>query len=210
LEIVGVVKDSDTVHLGHPEEPFLYLLPTTAEQLRLKVLVHSRMDNAAAAEAIRTAVRSIDPELTVRVSPLQQNIGVWVTPSLLGVTFASVMAGLALLIASIGIYGTVAYSVGKRTREIGIRIALGAADADILRMVLRQIIRPVVAGAAVGVVASFAASSLLTLLLFGVSRFDAAAYFSVVAFLISVALLASYLPARRALRVDPMAAIRHE
>jgi hypothetical protein len=210
LEIVGVARDSDTVHLGRADEPYVYLLAGPANQLRKQVLVHSRAEFTATAAAIRAAVQEADADATVQIAPLHENLELFFAPSRIGVGFASLMGGLALLISAIGIYGTVAYSVGKRTREIGIRIALGAKSPDVLRIVLQQILRPVVIGATAGLLASLAASRLLTVLLFGMSPFDIRAYVGVVAFLSAVALLASYLPARRALKIDPMNAIRHE
>jgi putative ABC transport system permease protein len=123
---------------------------------------------------------------------------------------SAALGGLGLMLAAIGIYGTVAYSVARRTREIGIRMTLGARSIDVLRLILRGAMRPIVLGAGVGMVICAAVSRILASLLFGVSPLDAIAYVSVAMFLLGVALLASYLPARRALRVDPMVALRHE
>lgn len=210
VEIVGIARDTDTVHLGRSDEPYVYLLYGKDDELRLQVLVRQGGEFKSSAEAIRSAVREIDPDLGVRVAPLKDGMEVWYAPSRMGITFTAALAALALIISSIGIYGTVAYSVGRRTREIGIRIALGAGHHGVVRMLLRQAMRPVMIGALIGFAASIAASQAITTLLYGMSRFDPLAYVLVVAFLSGVALFASYLPARRALRVDPMTAIRHE
>jgi putative ABC transport system permease protein len=121
-----------------------------------------------------------------------------------------VFAGVALVLAAIGIYGVIAYSVAQRTREIGIRMALGAQRADMLGMILRQSVTLVIVGLVIGLVASFAATRLLKSLLYGVGTTDVGTYALVVFVLGAAALLASYIPARRAMRVDPMVALRHE
>jgi putative ABC transport system permease protein len=121
-----------------------------------------------------------------------------------------VFAGTALLLAAIGIYGVIAYSVTQRTREIGIRMALGAQRRDMLGMVLRQSLTVVVIGIAIGLLAAFASTRLLASLLYGVGANDALTYASVVFLLGTAALLASYIPARRAMKVDPMIALRYE
>jgi putative ABC transport system permease protein len=121
-----------------------------------------------------------------------------------------VFAGVALVLAAIGIYGVIAYSVAQRTREIGIRMALGAQRADMLGMILRQSLTLVIVGLVIGLVASFAATRLLKSLLYGVGAADVGTYALVVVVLGGAAFLASYIPARRAMRVDPMVALRHE
>src|SRR4029077_10091678 len=123
---------------------------------------------------------------------------------------AAALAALALVLASIGIYGVTSYSVSQRRNEIGIRIALGAQRRDILKLVLGQGMGSVVAGLAVGLVLSLLLMPTLGSLLFGVRPTDALTYAAVALFLMSVALLACYVPARRAMRVDPMTALRYE
>ena len=123
---------------------------------------------------------------------------------------AVVLGVLALLLSALGIYGVMSYSVARRTREIGIRMALGADRRDVLRLVLGQGLRLVGIGVALGVASGAALSRLLSSLLFGLSPFDPIAYVSVSLFLVAVALAATYLPARRATQVDPMIALRYE
>ena len=125
-------------------------------------------------------------------------------------TLLGVFAGVALALAAIGIYGVIAYSVAQRTREIGIRMALGAQRGDMLGMVLRQSLSVVAIGLGCGLLAAFAATRLLASLLFGVGANDLLTYASVVFLLGGTAFLASYIPARRAMKIDPMVALRYE
>jgi ABC-type antimicrobial peptide transport system permease subunit len=124
--------------------------------------------------------------------------------------FAAALGILALTLAGVGIYGVISYSVVRRTREIGIRMALGSPHAGVVRLILRQGFRLVAIGTVAGLALGAAASQLLRSLLFGMSPFDPAAYASICAFLGAVTLAAIYIPARRAARVDPMVALRHE
>ncbi len=120
------------------------------------------------------------------------------------------LGALALLLASIGVYSVVSYSVSRRIHEIGIRMTLGASGKDVIRLVLRQALRPVVIGALVGVAGCAAVSQVLSNVLYGIGSHDPIAFVGVPLFLLGISLLASYLPARRAARVDPAIALRYE
>jgi putative ABC transport system permease protein len=122
----------------------------------------------------------------------------------------SSFAALALALAAVGIYGVISYTVAQRTHEVGIRIALGAKPLDVMRLVIRQGMKPVIIGMAIGLFAAFLASRVLESLLYEVSATDPVTYVAIAAILSSVALVACYLPARRASRVDPVVALRHE
>jgi len=130
--------------------------------------------------------------------------------SRLSAMFASILGALGLLLASVGIYGTVSYAVVRRTREVGIRMALGARNRDVIAMILRETTRPVLAGLAIGLVGATVATHLMRALLFGVSTFDAVSFAGVSILFFLIAMLAAYVPARRAARVDPMVALRYE
>ena len=212
MVVVGIARDADTVKPGDRSAnlPVIYLPLSPAEELRAGMLVHSKTGYAAIAPAIPIVLHQLDADLLVRVAKLEDNLQVFVAPSQIAAGLAATLGGLALLLAAIGIYGTVSYNVGRRTREIGIRMTLGARAGDIQSLVLRQAMRPVVAGAAIGSALCAAVSSVLAVLLFGVSPLDPLAFASVAAFLLLVAAAASYLPTRRAVRVDPMVALRQE
>ena len=130
--------------------------------------------------------------------------------SRIGGVLASIVGALGLLLACMGVYGMVGYSVAQRTRDIGIRVALGAAPSQVLHLILREAMRPVLAGLVIGLAAATAVSRVLAAVLFGLSPLDAISFAGVSLLLSAVALLAGWLPARRAMRVDPMVALRHE
>jgi ABC-type antimicrobial peptide transport system permease subunit len=173
-------------------------------------LVKSRADFATTAEGIRAAVRALDDGLAVRVSPLEANLDYFRSLSGVLTALAVALGVLALVLAAVGINGVIAYFVGQRTREIGIRMALGARGGDVLRLVLERTMRPVVVGAALGIAAGVAVSNLLSSVLFGVSPFDPIGVGAAALFVLGVALLAGFLPGRRVLRAQPMAALHYE
>ena len=144
------------------------------------------------------------------LQPMQTLIGKGLAQPRFNMVLLVVFAAVAMVLAGIGIYGVIAYSVAQRTREIGIRMALGAQRTDMLQMVLRQSLSMVLIGLALGLVAAFAATRLLGSLLYGVGANDIFTYVSVLLLLGATALLASYIPARRAMKVDPVIALRTE
>ena len=220
FEVVGVANDVRTANLSRVDPAFVYL-PTQPSTV-YNVLVRSRGDARATAAAVRAAVESIDRKLAPSLGVMSLADGPLrlqrLMPQMMA-TCAAVLAGLALLLAVAGIYGVMSYLVSQRVREIGIRMALGAKASDVLRLIVRQGLTPVFAGAAVGVVAaagvSLALRSILISpvspdLLFGVDAFDPVTFIAVGGFLALVAAIASWIPARRAMRVDPMTALRCE
>jgi putative ABC transport system permease protein len=160
---------------------------------------------------IREALHSVDPDLPIaRPATLSTLVDESVVQPRFSMLLLAGFGVIALVLASIGMYGVISYSVARRTREIGIRMALGAAPRSVFRMVLGQGARIVSVGLAIGLVASFFVARLMTSFLYGVRSTDPATYAAVCALLIFVALLACYLPARRATRVDPTVALREE
>jgi len=209
-QVVGVVRDSQASHLGQTDGLFFYMPAGPEEQDRLQLLVHSKGGDVATINGIREAARALDPNLIVGVSKLADNLEAWRAPSRIVAGLSGVLGALALLLAAIGVHGVVSYGVSQRIREIGIRMTLGADGRDVMRLLLRQALRPVVVGALVGGIACAAVSQALSDALYGIGSHDPIAFIGVPVFLLGVAFLASYLPARRASRVDPMEALRYE
>jgi hypothetical protein len=214
-EVIGVAKDAQVAHLGRSDEIYGYFPAGPKEKLLLQFLVSSARGNMPSAQTLRATVAALDPELVVEVVQLGDNLKPWRIPGRIVSTLSVFLSGLALLLASIGVYGLVSYGVSRRVREIGIRMALGANNRDIMILVLRQAMRPVVAGALIGFVCCAAVSRVLLSvsserLLYGISPLDPVSYFLVPIVLLGTAFLASYVPARRAMRVDPMVALRYE
>jgi len=210
-EIIGVVRDAEYGELGNAHEPYVFLPAGPADSLDVTtVIIHSTAAYPVIAAALRGAALSLDRDLHLTVAPLHDNLRPIIQGTEVLASVSGILGGLALVLASIGMYGTVAFMVVRRTREIGVRIALGARSIDVIGLIIRQAMRPVVAGSVVGIAACAAVSRILVHVLFGVSAWDAVAFAGVPFALAIVALFASYLPARRAVRVDPMVALRHE
>jgi predicted permease len=208
--IIGVARDAQVAHLGDPHTTYLYFPAGTPDNLRVYVLVRYAGDFSATAKAIRNAVQSLDADLPVDVTKLEDYLEVWRMPSRVVAALSGALGTLALLLAAIGVYAVVSYSVNRRVHEIGVRMALGAEGGEIMKLVLRQAMRPVAIGTFVGMGGCAAVSWVLSSMLFGLNAGDPIAFTSVPLFLLGVAMLACYIPARRAMRVDPMVALRYE
>ena len=148
--------------------------------------------------------------MPVDVVTLDDYLEVWRSPSRIVATLSGALGALAVLLASIGVYGMVSYSVSRCVHEIGIRMALGANRTEVMKLVLKQAMRPVLIGGLAGEAACAAVSHVLSSMLFGLSAHDPIAFSSVPLLLFVVALVASYVPARSAMRVDPIVALRYE
>jgi predicted permease len=210
-EVIGVAKDVRNVYLWAGDEPYLYLPLSPAESPDMQFFVLTE-GNAASlmGVAVPEAVRMIDRSLRVSTQRLDDNLALWIWPSQMGALLAGVLGLFALLLASAGVYSVIAYSVTQRTREIGIRMALGSQNSGVLRLLLREGMRLVGAGLAIGLLASIGGSRLLAKFLYGLNALDGLAFVGVSVLLAAVALLACWIPARRAIRVDPMIALRYE
>jgi putative ABC transport system permease protein len=168
-------------------------------------------DPLALAAAVKREIQILDPDQAVAsVSTMEKNIGVSLAARRLTISLLGTFAGLALVLASVGIYGVMAMSTTQRTRELGIRFALGASRGDVLRLVLGQGVSLIAIGLLVGLAGAFAASRALNSLLYGVEALDAAALIGSLITLATVAFIACYLPARRASKVNPIEALRME
>jgi ABC-type antimicrobial peptide transport system permease subunit len=207
--VVGVVTDARTESLEDANIPQIYLSSWQRTDKDLAIFLRGRLDPATLPEQARDMVQSLDPELPVFGAKRLPDV---VSGSLAQRRFSMEMVLLfaltALLLAGIGVYGTISYIVSGRTRDIGIRIALGAQRKTILHMVLSQGLALALAGAAVGLVGALIVSHLMAGLLYGVSPSDPLTFISLTVVLVIVALAACYIPARRAMRVDPIVALR--
>ena len=205
LEIVGVAADAQLTALG-TIVPYIYQPGGPGGVL----LVKSRANFAAIASGIRALVRASDPSVAFRVLPLEGNVAWWRGVSGMVTTLGAGLGVLALVLASVGIYGVVSFAVSRRFREIGIRMALGATALDALRTVLRQSLRPVVIGAVIGIAAAIAVSRVLSGVLFGVSPADPLGLGGAALLVFVVALAAGVMAARPVTRTDLTATLRYE
>jgi putative ABC transport system permease protein len=212
VEIVGVVKNSKYGSIGEEPRPCLYL-PFAQNYRSASILfLHTEGDLAAVTAAVRQVVSELDQGMPVYdLKTMNTHLsGVALLFVRVGAALVGVFGLLGLLLAVVGLYGVISHSVSQRTREIGIRVALGANTGDVLRMVLKQGMILTLIGVAAGLAAAFAVTRLMGGLLYGVSATDPMTFILISLLLASVALLACYLPARRATKVDPMMALRAE
>src|SRR6266540_2967219 len=211
VQVVGVVKSTRHLGLDRAPEPEVYI-PVEQEPFPQTILfVRSSLSKAEIARSIRQAVAAVDKNQPIQlIIPMDDLLADSVSARRFTMLLLGGFSALALMLAMMGVYGVVSYTVAERTPEIGVRIALGAQGRDVLRLILAQGLKPVVVGSVIGLIAALALGRVLSSLLYGVTATDPAT-FAIVALLISLAaLLACYLPARRATRVDPMVALRFE
>ena len=210
-EIVGIVGDVKQNGLTKETRPHTYEPFAQAPNQFMSLIVRSTTDPASLVPAIRGKVLALDSELPLqRVTTLDRVIANSIRQQRFTSIVLSVFAGVALLLAAAGLYGVISYSVAQRTHELGIRVALGAQVKDVMQLVLRQGMTFVIAGEVIGIIGAFALTRLLSGLLFGVTPTDALTFIAVTAGLTFVALIACYIPARRATKVDPLVALRYE
>jgi ABC-type antimicrobial peptide transport system permease subunit len=211
IEVVGVASDARYASLEQSPPPTLFMPHAQVAPRAMTVEVRTDTDPTAVVSAVREAVRGIDPSMALADMRTQrEQIADTIAKPRLFAVLTTVSGLIGLLLASIGLYGAVSYEAIRRTREIGIRVALGAQRSDVLRLFMRQTVVVVAIGAGIGVALAIAAARLLGSVLFGVGPHDPVAIGSALAVLGAVALAASYLPARRALRLDPAESLRSE
>jgi predicted permease len=210
-EIVGVVADIRNLELREAGAPEFYLSALQDSFPNMFLVVRTSVEPTAVAGAIRQAAAEVDKSAAVSdIKTMDRIVSAAVTQPRFNLFLLGLFSGIALLLSAAGIYGVTAYSVAQRTHEFGIRMALGAQVGDVLRMIIRQGMLLISVGVAVGLVASFALTRLLRTLLFGVSVTDPLTFVAITFLLTLVALIACYVPARRATKVDPLTALRYE
>lgn len=211
LPIVGLVGDVRTDGIARPAAPAVYAPAFLMQRSSMKLFIRSASDPLQLAAAVRETIRDINPSQPVSdVATMGEVVSQTVARPRFFTLLLGGFAGLAMVLAALGVYGVVAYSVSRRSHEIGVRRALGARAGDVLRMVVAQGLTPALAGVGLGLVAALLLARVLASQLYGVGAGDPATYAGVCALLVLVALLAGWLPARRATRVPPMSALRSD
>jgi putative ABC transport system permease protein len=211
MEVVGVA--GDVRHNGPDIEPQMetYMPYLQSPRTIMAIAVRSTSDPTTLTSAVRRAILEVDKDQPIYdIKTMVQRFSEGVAPRRLSMALFSFFAGIALVLAALGVYGVMSYSVNQRTHEFGIRMALGAQTNNVLKLVLGQGIILAVAGILIGVIAAFAATRLMSGLLYGVSATDPLTFIAVSLVLMIIALLACYIPARRATKADPMTALRYE
>jgi putative ABC transport system permease protein len=211
VKVVGVVKDGKYLSLGENPQPFFYLPLLQNDADPTTLLVRTTGNPNAAIALLRGEVLKLDPTMPlVEVKTLTEHMSLSLFPLRIGAAVVGSFGLLALLLVAIGVYGVTAFAASQRTREIGIRMALGARGADVLRLILRQGLMLMLIGVGLGLGGALLLARLMSSMLYGVSATDVATFVSVTALLGIVVLLACWIPARRATKVDPMIALRYE
>jgi predicted permease len=214
VEVVGLVADGRYFMLAEEPRPYFYLPLAQAYRSPLTLMVRSASDPTTLAGPLREAIRTLDPDLPVfNVRSMEEHVNSSVSglmPLRMGAAMAGGQGLIALLLAVMGLYAVVSYAVARRTREIGVRMALGAGRADVMRLVVRDGMRLTVIGIGLGLAAALGLGLILSRVLYGLQAVDLRVVAGVTGLLLVVSMLACYLPARRAMRVDPMVALRSE
>lgn len=210
-EIIGVVKDVHHASLSEAADEECYVAHTQAPFNTITMVARTSNDPTKLAASVRREVAALDSELPVfNLRTLEETLSRSVAQPRFNTLLLAIFAGVALLLTAIGLYGVMAYSVTQRTQEIGIRLALGAQSRNVLGLIIRQGMALALVGVGIGLIGAVALTRVMTSFLFGVGATDPRTFASVASLLIGVALLACYLPARRASKVDPMVALRYE
>jgi predicted permease len=209
LEIVGIAKDVKNRSLSEAPQPFLYLPLLQDYRSNMILVARTTIEPEQMSQSVRAEVAALDPEIPIfDVKTLEEHVGISLFLQRMAATILSIFGLLALSLAAVGLYGVMAYTVTQRTRELGIRISVGATQGDVLKLILGQGLTLAVVGMIGGLITALAVTRLSAHLLYGVSASDPMTFTGIALLLLGVALVASYFPARRATKVDPMIALR--
>ena len=210
FEIVGVARDTRSGWVWQKDETYLYVPITPANHSAEYLLVQTAGDPTPVMAVLRSEATAVDPHLRVFVHRITENLELQMTPFRAIAIIAITLGVMALLLASVGLYGVMSFVITRRTREIGIRMALGAQPRDVLRLMLNQGLRLITVGVVIGLAGGALISRLLAVVLVDLSPLDPVAFGSVSVFLVAVGLISCWIPARRATKVDPLVALRYE
>jgi predicted permease len=211
IRIVGVVKDGKYFNIAEDPRPFMWTPMSQDYSSNGLLVVRSKGNPESLFAAVRSEVQSLDPNLPLfDVKTLNEHMKLALFPAKVAATVLGVFGLVALLLSAIGVYGITSYAVAQRTHEIGVRLALGAQLGDVLRLVLRHGLKLTIIGAAIGLFGAYLATRAITSVLYGVSATDPLTFAGVSLLLVGVALIACYIPARRATKVEPLVALRNE
>ena len=210
-EVVGVARDVKQFGIDADARPTIYIPHAQSSSRFMTVTVRTTSEPTSIITAVRSQISNMDKELAIsNISSMEEMVATSIAPSRLIMLLLAVFAGLALILAAVGIYSVIAYGVTERTREIGIRMALGAQAADVLKLIVGHAAMLTLAGVAIGLAGAFALTRFMKSLLYEVDTFEPVTFTAISLLLVGVALVASYIPARRAAKVDPMVALRYE
>lgn len=211
IEVIGIARNSKAVTLGEVAQPMVYWPLKDITDTGMTLFVHTKTAPGPMLSEIRRIVRGVDVHIPITYEKtVRDHMGIALWPSWMGAMLLGSLGLLAFILASMGVYGVMAYSVSQRTRELGIRMALGAQTSQVIKLVLRQGMFLAVIGLAFGLFAAFGSTRLAGSFLYGVNPSDPLVFAGVTSVLACAALAACYLPARRAARVDPVQALRME
>jgi ABC-type antimicrobial peptide transport system permease subunit len=211
IEVIGVARDGKYANFAEKPQPFVYLPFAQNYESEMKLVVRAAGNTASAIAAVRDQVAAADPNLPFpKLLTMDQHIAESLTEVRMNATMIGIFGLLALLLSSVGVYAVTSYAVERRTAEIGIRLALGARPADVLRAVLGNAMALTGVGLAAGAILALAVIPLVKADLFGVGAADPLSYAAAALVLAAVTLVAAFVPARRVLRIDPMTALRYE
>jgi len=209
-EVIGVARNVSSLSPGQMDGPFYYRAAIPSGEIALSLIVHAVPGRSDLTKTMRELATALDPNVAFSIRSFAENIELALRPAELAALLAGSLGLLVVGLVAVGLYGVMAYVVSQRTKEIGVRIALGAPPARVQRQFVAEGVRVVGIGVAIGLVLAIASSRVLVRVLFGLSPLDPLTFTGVVALLTTIAITACWLPARRAAKVDPMEALRYE